>query len=168
MDSERELEGVEKPINKLILLQNKVKIRYVNNTKLLEYLHIKYNTDSSAKLEKLWEKYKKEKEERRQFEEAEAKADLYKNQLVKQLSAYRIKDPDRWMNQTAAILDKKEMVEIRHELILRRQALRKQLDYNNGIAEAARNEVGEVVKAFPEYSAEIISMVEQYEKLYDV
>lgn len=168
MDAQRELKVIENTINKLILLQNKVKIRYVNNAKLLDYLHIKYNTESSAKLEKLWEKYKEEKEERRQFEEAEAKADFFKNSLVKKLSEYRIKDPDRWMNQTAALLDRKEMVEIRHDLILRRQALRKQLDYNNGVAEAARKEVKEVSEAFPEYAAEIISMVEQYEKMYDL
>ena len=73
MDAGRELQRVEKTINKIIQLQNKVKIRYVNNCQLMEYLYLKYNTDSAAKLEKQWKMYQDEKEERKQFAEAEAK-----------------------------------------------------------------------------------------------
>lgn len=61
MDSDRELQRVEKTINKLIQLQNKVKIRYVNNCQLMEYLYLKYNTDSAARLEKLWKMYQDER-----------------------------------------------------------------------------------------------------------
>ena len=42
-DSQRELVRVNKAMNKIVLLQNTVKIRYVNNTNLLEYLYMKYN-----------------------------------------------------------------------------------------------------------------------------
>ena len=119
-------------------LQNKVKIRYVNNTQLLDYLYIKYHTDSAAKLEKNWQNYQQEKEERKQYAEAEAKTEYYRKQLVEQLAGYRISDPARWVNQVSALLDKREMVEMRHELILQRQALRKNIDYNNQIAENAR------------------------------
>lgn len=61
MDAGRELQRVEKTINKIIQLQNKVKIRYVNNCQLMEYLYLKYNTDSAAKLEKRWKLYQDEK-----------------------------------------------------------------------------------------------------------
>lgn len=61
MDAGRELQRVEKTINKIIQLQNKVKIRYVNNCQLMEYLYLKYNTDSAAKLEKQWKMYQDEK-----------------------------------------------------------------------------------------------------------
>ena len=120
MDAGRELQRVEKTINKIIQLQNKVKIRYVNNCQLMEYLYLKYNTDSAAKLEKQWKLYQDEKEERKQFAEAEAKIEYYQKQLVRQLSGYRVQMPERWISQTAALLDRREMVEIRHELIQRR------------------------------------------------
>jgi len=80
------------------------------------------------------------------------------------LSNYRVIDPGRWVHQTRALLDKREMVEIRHELILRRQALRKQLDYNKNIADSARNEVMDVAKNYPAYTREILDMVDKYEK----
>lgn len=164
MDSDRELQRVEKTINKLIQLQNKVKIRYVNNCQLMEYLYLKYNTDSAAKLEKQWKMYQDEKEERKQFAEAEAKIEYYQKQLVQQLAGYRVQMPERWISQTAALLDKREMVEIRHELIQRRQVLRKQMDYNQEVAESARNEVKDIADTYPKYAQEILAMVERYDR----
>lgn len=163
MNREKELQRVENTVHKLIQLQNKVKIRYVNNNNLLAYLRMKYNVDKAEILEKRWLQYQEEKEERREFAEAESKAEFYREQLLMKLRQYRITDPDRWANQPAALLDKREIVEMRHELILRRQALRKQMDYNNGIAGKAREEMKAVVKEYPMYASEILAMVEKYE-----
>ena len=139
-DAQRELKRVRKAINRLLQLQNKVKIRYVNNSNLLEYLYIKYETDSASKLQKSWEKYQQEKEERKQYAEAEAKLDYYQKQLLNQLSHYRVSNPERWLNQVSAIIDKREMVEIRHELILRRQAMRQQREDKREVANEALRE----------------------------
>ena len=54
------------------------------------------------------------------------------------------------------------MVEIRHDLILRRQALRKQMDYNQDISETARREIMDVAEKYPEYAVEIQEMVDHY------
>ena len=164
-NEERELQRVGKTINKLIQLQNKVKIRYVNNCNLVDYLYMKYNTRSAKELEKLYHQYLDEKEERKQFAEAEAKMEYYQKQLSEKLSNYRVVTPDRWTRQPAALYEKGEMVEMRHELILRRQALRKQLDYNNNIAETARREIMDIVKQYPTYAPEIMEMVERYEAM---
>lgn len=165
IDSEKELRRVQGATARLIQLQNKVKIRYVNNNNLHDYLRIKYSTESSAALEGLWKQYQQEKEERKEFAEAEAKTEFYQKQLVAKLGNYRVTAPDRWIGQTAAILDKREMVEIRHELILRRQALRKQLDYNNQVGENARKEIMDIVKRYPAYGPEILAMVDRYERI---
>ncbi|MCM1064744.1 MAG: hypothetical protein NC420_09810 [Eubacterium sp.] len=164
IDSDREYAGVANAINRLIQLQNKVKIRYVNNRSLVDYFCLKYDTDSAARLEKKWNHYQREKEQRKQYAEAEAKLEYYQDQLVARLSRYRVKDPERWVGQPGALLDKREMVEIRHDLILRRQALRKQMDYNNNIGETARQEVKDVAKQYPMYMTEILAMVERYDK----
>ncbi len=160
----KELGQVNKAINKLIQLQNTVKIRYVNNTNLLEYLYLKYNVESGEALKKLWAEFQAEKEDRKQYERTEADMEYYQKQLVRTLMRFRINDPGRWVHQTRAILDRREMVEIRHSLILRRQALRKQLDYNREIAEEAKQEVKELAGLYPAYAAWITEMVEKYEK----
>lgn len=164
MDAQREEKKMKRSVSKLIQLQNKVKIRYVNNTNLLDYLRLKYHTKTSEELQKKWELYQKEREERKRFAEAEAKIEYYQNQLVSQLSRYRLKDPERWRGQTAAIIDKREMVEIRHDLILRRQALRKQMDYNKNVAQKAHDEVLGLANQYPAYRTEILEMVDKYQR----
>lgn len=164
----KELERVKSGINKLILLQNKVKIRYVNNTSLMEYLYMKYDTDNGAKLEKLWAQYQEEKEERKQFAEAEAKLEYYQKQLVSAMNNYHIANPGRWVLQPAALLDKREMVEIRHDLILRRQSLRKQMDYNTELAKAAKEEIMDLVHRYPAYAEEVLSMVDRFDSSIDL
>lgn len=166
MDSEKELERVGKATNKLIQLQNKVKIRYVNNVNLLDYLCLKYNVESAEKLKHLWDMYQEEKEERRQYLETEAKLDYYREELVEMLTRYRVKDPSRWILQPEAIVDSREMIEIRHGLIVRRQALRKQLDYNRQLSDTAKTEIKEVAAQYPVYAAEIAQLVEKYEREY--
>lgn len=162
-DSEKELSRVEKAVNKLIQLQNKVKIRYVNNKNLQEYLRIKYDTESAGALEKLWKQYLQEKEERKEFAEAEAKTEYYQKLMVDKMKNYRVSSPDRWVGHPEALLDPREMVEIRHDLIVRRQALRKQMEYNNGVAETARKEIMDIVNKYPAYAGEILAMVDKYD-----
>ncbi len=167
-DSDRELGRVEGAIRRLIQLENTVKIRYVNNRNLSGYLCMKYNVDDSAALEKRWDQYCQEKEERKQYAEAEAKAEYYRKELVSKMSNYHITDPERWAGQAAALLDKREMVEIRHELILRRQALRKQMDYNNEVAQTAQNEIKDIAATYPAYAREILDMVDRYDSSIDL
>ena len=164
IDADHELVSLGKTTVKLIQLQNKVKIRYVNNTNLLEYLCLKYGAENAEQLEKRWANYREEKEQRQQFAEVEAKTEYYQKELLQLLSRYRVSDPGRWVNQVQAILDHREMVEIRHELILRRQALRQQLEYNNQVAQNARDEVMHVAQQYSQYRAEIMELVDRYDK----
>lgn len=163
-DASSELKRINVDINKLILLQNKVKIRYVNNTNLLDYLCMKYKVDSSKELNKLWKQYNEEKERRTAFRRAQMELDSNEAELLHILRRYQIADPAIWLGQTDAILEKKEMVEIRHSLIVRRQSLRKRMDYNREVvAENAKNEIKDLVECYPRYASEIRSLVEEYE-----
>ena len=164
IEANKEIQKLDLSINKLIQLQNKVKIRYVNSRNLLDYLYMKYNTTGSKKLEKMWERFQQEKEERMAYAQVWSKTEYYQKELVDIMSRYRVTDPDRWVNQAGALLDKREMVELRHELILRRQSLRKNLDYNQDVALAARNEIMNVAESFPAYAQEILDMVRRYDQ----
>ena len=163
-DSQRELIRVEKTINKLVLLQNTVKIRYVNNTNLLEYLYVKYDVNSSAELNKLWDKYLQENKAREQEQQMEQDMEINQSSLIKLLRRHEIPDPAIWIHQAQALIDSKEMVEIRHNLILRRQKLRKQMEYNAQAAQEAQDEVKDIVAQYPEYAKSIVNIVSEYEK----
>lgn len=164
----QELRTASRSYNKVIALQNKVKIRYVNNTSLLDYYYIKYGISGLEKLKELWEKYQVEKEERQKLLETEADLDFHSEQLVRQLKHYPLFDPFIWIHQTEALINPKEMVEVRHNLILRRQNLRKQMEYNNDTAEKVKDAIMDVVKQYPKDGNEILKMVSEYEKKHPV
>ena len=158
---------MENGINKIILLQNKVKIRYVNNTNLLEYLQLKYGVSSAQELIDMWENYKAERKERENMRKAERDLDQNERELLQMLKCYQIKDPAIWLHQTEAILDRKEMVEIRHNLIVRRQSLRRRMDYNKEVvAGGSQQEIKALVEKYPQYAKEVMKYVEEYEKKY--
>ncbi|MCM1252275.1 MAG: hypothetical protein NC321_05595 [Clostridium sp.] len=164
-EAKRDLKRVELSINKIILLQNKVKIRYVNNKNLLDYLYLKYDVTSAEELEKAWNMYYQEKEEREKCKRAELDLDYNQQELLRILKRYQIQDPAIWLHQTEAILDHKEMVEIRHGLIIRRQSLRRRMDYNKEVvAKSSQRDIMDLVHRYPKYAKEIIAAVEKYEK----
>lgn len=166
-DAKRELKRVETGINKIILLQNKVKIRYVNNTNLLEYLYMKYGVSSADELTKLWENYCIEKEEREKFRRAELDLDYSEQELLQILKCYQVQDPAIWLHQTEAILEPREMVEIRHNLIIRRQSLRRRMDYNREVvAGTSQKDIKALVERYPKYAKEIMKTVEEYEQKF--
>ncbi len=164
MDARKELQRVERATNKLIQLQNKVKIKYVNNTNLLNYMYLKYQVKNAKMLEKGYAQYLEEKELRNQYAEAEAKREYYMKQLLETLSRFRVRYPQRFTARVDALLNRHELVEMRHELIVRRQALRKQMDYNNEVVSNAREEIMSVARLYPEYAEEIAEMVNKFDR----
>lgn len=164
MENVEEMKRASGSLNKVILLQNKVKIRYINNTNLLEYLYAKYEISSGKELENLRRLYKEEKEERQRIRKVEEDLDYHQKQLIRVLKRYHLFDPIIWLHQAEALLDKKEMVEVRHNLIVRRQNLRKQMEYNTELANHASSELKELVREHPAFADEILGKVSEYEK----
>ncbi|MBQ3105358.1 MAG: hypothetical protein IJC59_05810 [Lachnospiraceae bacterium] len=162
LDYTAELKRTEKGLNRIILLKNTVNIRYVNNINLLDYLYMKYQVKSAKELKKLWENYQKEKEERAREQENRQELDYYKKELLQTLRRFQLDDPDIWVYQAQALLDHREMVEIRHNLIERRQKLRIQMDYNKRLAQEGQKEIKTLLTAYPEYQEEIMHMVNRY------
>ena len=158
-----EKKRVENTINELILLENKVKIRYVNNRNLLDYLYSKFDVTSAEELDKLYARFLKEKDDRRRLERNEVIYSDEKTKLLTILRSIDIRDPEVWMHHTDALYDKKEMVEIRHDLIGRRQKLRKQMEYNEQIALEASDEIKAIINEYPQYAEELMELVNTYE-----
>ena len=159
-----DLKIVNKSISRLIMLQNQVKIRYVNNTNLIDYLCLKYGINSSRELTDMYDRYLKERKERAKVEDARKLLDENQKDLVYMLRHYRVKDPDIWVHQVDALLDHNEEVEIRHALNVRRQSLRKRMEYNRDIvAGNAKMEIEDMARQYPAYTQEILDMVSRYE-----
>ena len=159
-----EFDSASGNLNKIILLQNRVKIRYVNNTNLLDFLYLKYDTPNAATLEKEWENYLKEKEIRQHMIRTEENLDYHEQELVRMLRKYNLFDPFVWLRQAQALYEPKEMVEVRHSLIMRRQKIRRQIEYSTQNAQRAQNIIKDLVGDYPQYANEILKMVSDWEE----
>lgn len=162
-EAEKDLKRVTAGINKLILLQNRVKIRYVNNTNLLDYLYTKYHTESSAMLEEQLALFYEEQEYRKQYERTVDDLSHFRRELLKRLQQYQLFDPLVWLRRPEAILDSRERVELRHGYNEQRQKLRKQMEHNRELAERAKQEIREIAAEYPESAPAILKIVEEYE-----
>lgn len=158
-----ELNRVDQCINRLILLQNRVKIRYVNNTNLLDYLYFKYMTESGEALEKSLQLFYEEREERERYARMLEDLTYYQKELMKILKRYQLYDPAVWLHQTEALLEPKEMVEIRHEYIGRRQRLRKQMEKNQQLADYAKDQIRRIAEKYPAYAGRLLEIVNEYD-----
>lgn len=150
-------------LNRIILLQNTVKIRYVNNTNLLDYLYTKYKVSSAKELKTLWDIFEEERIRRELDKQNEEELDFYRAQLLKCLRCYQLNDVKMWLHEPLALMEHKEMVEIRHEHIVRRQKLRSRMDYNKRLAKDGEKEIKEFIVEFPEYKNEVLAMMDRYD-----
>lgn len=159
-DLRKESVRVDKTMIKIISLQNTVKIRLVNNTNLLDYLYIKYDIYSASELKEKFDLYVKEKDRREKYEKASVDLPSAKRDLLYHLKKLPLKDPMLWVHSPEALIDKKERVELRHELITRRQKIRSQIEDNTKEAGKIKDNIMELVKKYPKYSGEIMAMME--------
>jgi len=153
----------EKKINKAIGLLNKVKIKYVNNTNYLEYTYEKYGVNSAMELEHIWQQYEKMRQKERKIRDNADKLSANNEKLIAELKKYEVEDPDIWIHQPVAIIDKKEMVEIRHRLNVRRQKLRDRIDYNNKVKMETIVKIQSILEQKPETKEDIMEVLRGYQ-----
>ncbi|MCR4651572.1 MAG: hypothetical protein K5662_07420 [Lachnospiraceae bacterium] len=162
VDASRELKSVYSGLNRIILLQNSVKIRYVNNTKLLDYLYAKYDTVSAKELKNAWDNYLKEKSERERYKINEKELSLHQAEFLNKLRKYQLSDVYAWLHNPRSVMEHKEMVELRHAHIIQRQKLRQRMDYNKRLATDGEKELKEFIRQYPQYSNEAMDMLNRY------
>ena len=162
-NSRTERHIVEKHLNMAITTQNTVKIRYVNTTNVIEAIYQRYNIRAVSELKYIWNKYLQEKKERENVRETDEKIALLQKDLLDKLKGARISSPEMWLDRAQALLDPREMVEIRHDFIGRRQSLRKRIEYNEDNRQAAREEVTGLIKKYPSMAPLIMGIVEEYD-----
>lgn len=148
--------------NRAINLMNKVKIKYINNTSTLEYLYSKYKIKSLRELEYLYEQYLIMVDEVRKYQRTTGNLRELSEALTKLLFAYGIKDPDIWTKQSAALIDNREMVEVKHSLNVRRQKLREQIAYNEELRLSGLKDIREMLKVNPELREQVKRELEIY------
>lgn len=163
-----DIKMVQLRLNKVIMLANKVAIKSVNNRNYLDYCYSKYMVVSYEQLKNRWEQYVKIKDENKRYKNNSELLEFYNDILIKELKKYNVADSEIWIYQPSAILDTREMVEIRHRLNARRQKLRERIQTNKEQQEEASKAIISLIKAYPDSEAEAISILKKFRIKQDI
>lgn len=148
--------------NRQIMLMNKVSIKSVNNRNYLDYFYNKYMVLSYEQLTIAWEEYVRIKDEERRYQSNTELLEFFNNELIQELKKYGVADSEIWIYQPTAILDNKEMVEVRHRLNVRRQKLRERIEACRNQSDEALTAIQQLIKSYPEGAPEYERLLRQY------
>lgn len=167
-NDETDITSAERHINRAIVLQNKVKIKYVGMENAVDYACEKYHVRSSAELGQQWEYYLEAVRERERFQRTNEDLEYYNGKLVRQLAGYELYDSRVWVAQAAALVDPKEMVEIKHGLIARRQKVRGRIEYNADALKVRRREILQLLNRVGEKRPQMEEILDSIDRLSEV
>lgn len=153
---------IEKKINRAVTLLNKVKIKYINNINVLDYNCNKFGVKNAKDFEQKWNEYCKMREYEKKFRENTEMLNANNENLVIMLKDVGVVDTDIWLSRCVAIVDPKEMVEIRHELNQRRQMLRERIENNGKLKENIIKQLDYVINESPQIRDELIQIVKDF------
>ncbi|MDD6058454.1 MAG: hypothetical protein PUB98_09405 [Clostridiales bacterium] len=139
-NDEKEYAESERCLNKAIVLQNKVKLKYVGVENAVEYTCEKYHVGSGQELSQCWDCYMEAVREKEKYQKTNEDLDYFNARLIRELSKYPMHDARVWITQAIALVDPKEMVEVKHDLINRRQKLRQRIEYHLSIIKEQKSE----------------------------
>lgn len=160
-----EMKRAEANTNRAIVLLNKTKIKYVNMTNAVDYACEKYHVNNSYELNYIWEQYIEAKREREKFERTSDDLEYFQGKLVRMLRNYKLYDAKVWLTQPQALVDKREMVEIKHDLVERRQKLRSRIEYHMDAVLEQKEEIEGLMKKIGNNIPEVHEIITSVNKL---
>ena len=153
----QELRIADRKLNKAILLLNRVKARYVMTVNSIQYQYAKYEVSSAYELNYIWGLYLEEKKNRQKYRASSDRLHKAEMGVIGILTEYMVEQPRFWIGYAKALLDAREMVEVRHDLNGRRKMLRESMEGNRTFLEAAETEKKKLAQMNPEYAQAILA-----------
>lgn len=151
--------------NYIISLENRIKIKYVNAKNAVDYTCNRFHVANSKELTFNYEQYIEICKEREKFKQANEDLEYFKNRLVRIMRGLNLYDARIWLNYSNAIIEPKEMVELKHELFSRRQFLRGRIEYNLAAISDMRKDVDLYVAKMGEKAIQVRAIVDRVDEL---
>ena len=147
--------------NRSITLLNRVKIKYVNTFHVIEAIVNRYSVRNGMELDFVYSQYRKAKAEWNRQQESTKVLAKYNQVLVHELQKLGVKDREIWFYQAEALVDDREMVEVRHRLNTQRQSMRQRLDYNADVMEKCLNEMEKIREKNQQYREDVENILKE-------
>lgn len=129
-DCQREIQKCDVNRNYAITLENRVKLKYVNMKNAVDYACEKYHVRNAEEFRQTYELFQETVKEREKFRRTNDDLEFYNEKLVETLQRFNLYDEKMFVNYAKAIVNNEEMVELKHDLVARKQKLRSRMEYN--------------------------------------
>ncbi len=129
-DCQREIQKCDVNRNYAITLENRVKLKYVNMKNAVDYACEKYHVRNAEEFGQTYELFQETVKEREKFRRTNDDLEFYNEKLVETLQRFNLYDEKMFINYAKAIVNNEEMVELKHDLVARKQKLRSRMEYN--------------------------------------
>ena len=138
----------------------------MNCTNTLDYMYAKYQVKDARELDYIIRQYERMKKDELSYRVNASDLNLAAEELEVLLKKIHVKDSSVWTKQAEAILNPKEMVEVKHSLNVRRQKLRDQMEANEQLIQLSKEKLREIVKEMPALEEEIREQLFAYHLEY--
>lgn len=163
--NQSEFKRAQASINRAITISNQMKAKYVNVTNAVDYACEKFHVRNSMELSYLWDQYLEMVKERETARRADDDLEYFSRKLVRELRNYQLHDAAIWVPQAVALVDKKEMVEVKHYLIVRRQKLRSRIEKQVEEIQESKKQLSDLLKEHQEYRQEILDVLRSIDQI---
>ncbi|MBQ7506858.1 MAG: hypothetical protein IJT05_05960 [Lachnospiraceae bacterium] len=168
LNDRREIQQAQVNKKRAVELLNRARIKYVHTKNALDYISEKYHVRNAMELEKRYESFQEASRERAKFSENNEDLHYFSDKLLKLLRPYKLYDDRIWLSQANALSDPKEMVEVKHNLIARRQKLREGMSLHLEELLSEKRYVEEYLATEPEGAEEIRKILRKIEYMTDL
>lgn len=153
----------ERKLNKAISLMNKYKLLYVNVQSRIEYKYEVHGVKSSHELNDLWRLYINAKKEHEAFHLNSDNTFKSVEGLIMELDKLNLYDSAVWPSQVDAIVDGRELNQIRQTLNVRRQKLKESINFNTTTLENCKKRIENLIEKNPAMAKDILAILDKYE-----
>ena len=152
-------------LNQAISVLNVERMKYVNVTNGIEYIKDKYHVYSAAELQYVWEQYQDKIRDQKRYIQNNYDLEFYNDKLERILSEIGLADDKIWLNQVNALINRQDMSECRHRLVMRRKKIRDRIEDHRRIVQEERDEIDRLMTEHEHYLPEIQEIIKSVDKL---
>lgn len=151
--------------NHAIALENRVKIKYVNIKNAVDYTCNRFRVKNSRELIYNYEQFQEVCKEREKLKNVNEDLEYFTNRLVRMMRGLNLYDAKIWLNYADAVIDPREMVELKHNYFVRRQSLRGRIEYNLDAIKDLRLEINKYLDKLGEKSQPVRVILEKVDEM---
>ncbi len=164
-DCARDIRKCDVNLNRAIFLENRTKLKYVNIKNAVDYTCERFHVNNSLELTYNYEQYIEACKEREKFKQTSEDLEYFQGRLVRVLQGIKLYDAKVWIGYANAIVDPREMVEVKHELFSRRQKLRSRIEMGIETVDQMKNEVERYIDTLGSKQEQVRMIITRVEEL---